>query len=290
MPRGRGAGGVATHDGKIYYAGGLSQGRAVAWFDVYDPKRDSWSRLPDMPRPRDHFHAAVVGDKLYVIGGRDSELGKEYSETDAYEFATGRWTTGLAPIPTKRGGFAAAVLGDEILVIGGEDANSAHREVEAYDVERDSWRTLDPMPTARHGIQAVVCGGAVYVAAGGRTQGGEHPSDLHEAYLPAGVQGCGRSPGAAARPTRPDFRSQALDGTSSYNPTALQFGPDGRLYVAQQDGKIKAYDVVRRDGRFQVVATETIEEIRWIPNHDDDGSSVTDIHSIVRSLGERLGL
>jgi hypothetical protein len=290
MPRGRGAGGVATHDGKIYYAGGLSQGHAVAWFDVYDPKRDSWSRLPDMPRPRDHFHAAVVGDKLYVIGGRDSELGKEYSETDAYEFATGRWTTGLAPIPTKRGGFAAAVLGDEILVVGGEDANGAHREVEAYDVERDSWRTLDPMPTARHGIQAVVCGGAVYVAAGGRTQGGEHPSDVQEAYFPAGAKGCGRSPGAAARPTRPDFRSQALDGTSSYNPTALQFGPDGRLYVAQQDGKIKAYDVVRRDGRFQVVATETIEEIRWIPNHDDDGSSVTDIHSIVRSLGERLGL
>ena len=65
------------------------------------------------------------------------------------------------------------------------------REVEAYDVRRDSWRALDPMPTARHGIQAVVCGGAVYIAAGGETQGGEHPSDVHEAYFPAGATGCG---------------------------------------------------------------------------------------------------
>jgi N-acetylneuraminic acid mutarotase len=285
MPVARGAGGVAVHGGKIYYAGGLDDGRAVARFDVYDPKRDSWSRLPDMPRPRDHFQAAVVGDRLYAIAGRDSELGKEYAETDVYDFGTGRWSTGLAPIPTKRGGFAAAVLGDEILVIGGEDAHTAHREVEAYDVRRNRWRVLDPMPTARHGIQAVVCGGAVYIAAGGETFGGELPSEVHEAYFPAGATGCdGSAPPRSS--TRPRFRKQALEGTSSDNPTVVQIGPDGRLYVAQQDGKIKAYEIVRNDGRFEVVDTEVIDAIRWIPNHDDDGSSVTDLHSLLRSLGE----
>jgi hypothetical protein len=290
MPRARGAGGVVAHAGKIYYAGGLQEGRAVAWFDVYDPKRDSWSRLPDMPRARDHFQAVVVGGKLYAIGGRDSELGKEYSETDAFDFATGRWSTGLAPIPTRRGGFAAAVLGDEILVVGGEDADGAHREVEAYDVRRDRWRALDPMPTPRHGIQAVVCGGAVYVAAGGRTQGGENPTDVLEAYFPAGAQGCGRTVRTAAAAKQPRFAKHVVEGTSSDNPTVLQFGPDGRLYVAQQDGIIKAYEVVREGGRFAVAETETIESVRWIPNHDDDGSSVSDLHSLLRTLGDRLGL
>jgi N-acetylneuraminic acid mutarotase len=270
-----------VHAGKIYYAGGLSDGRAVPWFDVYDPTRDSWSRLPDMPRARDHFQAVVVGDKLYAIGGRDSELGKEYAETDAFDFATGRWSTGLAPIPTLRGGFAAAALGDDILVMGGEDANGSHREVEAYDVRRDRWRTLDPMPTARHGIQAVVFQGAVYVAAGGETQGGENPSDVHEVYVTAG---------SGRRATKPQFRKRVLEGTSSYNPTVLQFGPDGRLYVAQQDGKIRAYTVVRKDGQFTVEETETIDEIRWIPNHDDDGSSVSDLRSLLRAAAERLGL
>jgi glucose/arabinose dehydrogenase len=281
MPRGRGAGGVATHGGKIYYAGGLHDGRAVPWFDVYDPTRDSWSQLPDMPRARDHFHAVVVGDRLYAIGGRDTELGKEIAETDVYDFGTGRWLTGFAPIPTLRGGFAAAAIGSDILVIGGEDANRAHRKVEAYDVRRDRWRTLDPMLTPRHGIQAVLWGGAVYVAGGGETQGGENPSDVHERYVVA-PQG---HPAAFPR-----FRSRVLEGSSSYNPTVLQFGPDGRLYVAQQDGKIKAYEVLHKDTRFEVVSTETIEEIRWIPNHDDDGSSVTDIRSLLRTGLERLGL
>ena len=62
--RGRGAGGVAVHDGKIYYAGGLHDGDAVNWFDVYDPEANTWPQLPDMPTARDHFHAVVLDGKL----------------------------------------------------------------------------------------------------------------------------------------------------------------------------------------------------------------------------------
>jgi Kelch motif/Glucose / Sorbosone dehydrogenase len=288
MPRPRGAGGVAAHQGRIYYAGGLSEGRAVPWFDVYDPKSDSWSQLADMPRTRDHFHAVVAGGKLYAIGGRDSELGHELAETDVYDFTTRTWSS-AAPIPTPRGGFAAALHGDEIYVIGGEDANGAFATVEAYDVKRDTWRTADPLPVGRHGIQAVVCGGAIYVAAGGRTQGGENPSSLHDAYLTKGARGCGPAPPPPAAVSSPSFREHALEGSSSYNPTAIQFGPDGRLYVAQQDGLIKVYDVVRRsDGRYAVTATEEITAIQRIPNHDDDGSSISDVSSMLGVVEEKL--
>lgn len=69
------------------------------------------------------------------------------------------------------------------------------------------------------------------------------------------------------------FAKSVLAGTSSTNPTVLQFGPDGRLYVAQQNGLIKAYTVERRgEGDYAVTATETIDALRRIPNHDDDGS------------------
>ncbi len=290
MPRGRGAGGVAAHDGRIYYAGGLNDGRAVPWFDAYDPETDSWSRLPDLPRARDHFQAVVVGGKLYAIGGRDSELGREIAETDVYDFKTGAWRTGLAPIPTPRGGFAAAAVGSQILVLGGEDAGGAHAEMEAYDTRTDRWRALDPMPTARHGIQAAVCNGAVYVAAGGTTQGGENPSDVTEVYVSSGARGCGRQVGARLEREKRSFRQVTLEGSSSYNPTALQFGPDGRLYVAQQSGLIKAYTVVRRGERYLATRTEDIADITRVPNHDDDGSSISDLPSILDALGERLGL
>jgi large repetitive protein len=56
------------------------------------------------------------------------------------------------------------------------------------------------------------------------------------------------------------------------NPTSLQFGPDGRLYVAHQDGTIRVYDVIRRAANdYRATATETITLIKDIPNHDDDG-------------------
>ena len=287
MPRPRGAGGVAAHNGKIYYAGGLSDGRAVSWFDVYDPSNDSWSQLPDMPRARDHFHAVVARDKLYVVGGRDSELGRELAETDVYDFATDTWST-VAPIPTPRGGFAAALLGDEIYVIGGEVTDRALSTVEAYDVRRDVWRAADPLPVGRHGIQAVVCEGAIYVAAGGRTQGGENPSNLHDVYLTRGARGCGPKT-TTTEAASVSFRRHVLESTSSYNPTAVQFGPDGRLYVAQQDGMIKVYSVVRReDGSYAVTSTEEITAIQHIPNHDDDGSSISDLSSMVGIVEEKL--
>ncbi len=184
MPRPRGAGGVAVHQGKIYYAGGLSNGTAVSWFDVFDPVTNTWTQLPNMPQARDHFHAAVVGGTFWVTGGRATAIGATITSTIAYDFSTGAWrSSGLAPIPTARGGFGAAVVGDEILVIGGEGGGQTFSTVEAYDTSANTWRTLAPMPTARHGIQAAVCNGGVYVAAGGKIEGGGSPSDAHEAFF-----------------------------------------------------------------------------------------------------------
>jgi N-acetylneuraminic acid mutarotase len=191
MPRGRGAGGVAVHNGKIYYAGGLHNGSAVSWFDEYNPSTDTWRQLPNMPRAKDHFHAAVVNGKFFAIGGRNTAINATVAANDAFNFSTGKWSSNRAPLPTKRGGFAAAVLGDEILIIGGEGGNRTFATVEAYDVSSNTWRTLAPMPTPRHGIQAAVCNGGVYIAAGGRTQGGANPSDVHEAFFLNGQTTCG---------------------------------------------------------------------------------------------------
>jgi len=296
MPRGRGAGGVAVFGARIYYAGGLNEGAAVPWLDVYDPVADRWSRLRDMPRARDHFQAVVVGGRLYAIGGRQVELGTELVENDAYDFASNSWRTGLAPLPTPRGGFAAATVGDEIVVIGGEVAESALGTVQAYDTRTDTWRTLDPMPTARHGIQAAVCNGGVYVAAGGLTAGGGSPSAANEVYLARGSSACGLT-GPREDPTSPpqdvaeSFRHRALQGARPNRPTSLQFGPDGRLYVSQQDGAIKVYTVVRRStNQYAVVAEETIDAIQSIPNHDDDGSSATEFSDVLDKVFDRLGL
>ena len=203
MPAGRdrGAGGVAVYNGKIYYAGGQHDGKAVPWFDRYNPATGRWTKLPNMPRPRDHFQGAMVNGKFYAIGGRDTTIDAINRKVDVYDLsasAGGIWRTRDTTLPTARAGFATAVLGRKILVIGGEGGGKAYDTVEAYYTATNSWRTLEPMPTARHGIQAVVCNGGVYVAAGGEIQGGSNPTDAHEVFFLGEPTSCGA--GGAASP------------------------------------------------------------------------------------------
>jgi len=71
------------------------------------------------------------------------------------------------------------------------------------------------------------------------------------------------------------FKKSTLSGTSLSAPTSLQWGPDGKLYVASQDGSIKAYTVTGTgtgDAPYAVSSEETIGLIKEMPNRDDDGS------------------
>ncbi|NJL12287.1 MAG: hypothetical protein HC913_04315 [Microscillaceae bacterium] len=68
------------------------------------------------------------------------------------------------------------------------------------------------------------------------------------------------------------FKSQ-VTGTSLSKPSSLQFGPDGRLYVSQVNGLIRAFTLARTGpGQYAVTATETIDLVQKIPNYNDDGT------------------
>jgi len=56
------------------------------------------------------------------------------------------------------------------------------------------------------------------------------------------------------------------------NPTSLQFGPDGRLYVSEQNGQINAFTIELQNGEYVATDVEVIELVRDIQNHNDDGS------------------
>jgi hypothetical protein len=70
-----------------------------------------------------------------------------------------------------------------------------------------------------------------------------------------------------------DFGHTELEGFSEGNPTSIDWGPDGRLYVSTQNGEVFALTVERNgEDDYGVTDTETIDEVLDIPNHNDDGS------------------
>lgn len=193
MPASRRRGSTATivRNGKIYLLGGNTNGHsggAVPWFDEYDPATGTWTTLPDAPNARDHFQAALVGNRLVAAAGRQSAQPSPQANTvgttDVYDFGTGNWLT-RASIPTQRAGTVTVAAGEEAIVLGGEVANTAAalRTVEAYNPLTNLWRTLKPMIDARHGAAGDVIANRLHIVAGNAQRGGGAEISDHETLL-----------------------------------------------------------------------------------------------------------
>ena len=132
---------------------------------VFALRGGRWAELPSLRRPRAAGAAAVVGDRIVVVGGQaDGGL------IDTTEVFDGKqWSTG-AKIPTPREHLAAVSDGDYLYAVGGRalspDKNSA--ALERYDPATDRWQRLADMPNARGGLGAAIAGGPIF-AVGGET-------------------------------------------------------------------------------------------------------------------------
>lgn len=180
--RRRGAAGAVAYGDHIYVVAGNDGGHgphatAVDWFDRLDPRTGSWGELPPAPRGRDHFHAAIAGNRLYVAGGRDSGvegfIDSTFAEVDVYDFDASSWTTLTdAPLPTERAGSTTAVVGHRVVITGGEGFGQAWGETEVLDTETGTWTSWGTLNQPRHGTQAIVYDDKIWIAAGAGDQGG----------------------------------------------------------------------------------------------------------------------
>lgn len=191
--RRRGSSGVAMYQDKIYIVGGITFGHTSGtskWFDEYDIETGTWQKLPDAPQIRDHFHAVVLKDKLYCIGGRNTSyhepgnfeafFGAVILEIDVYDFQTGEWETlpNSANLPLGSAAGGVACLDDRIIYFGGETDVAALDETRVFDPSTNLWTTEASLNQGRHGTQAIVFEGKVFVAAGSPVRGGGSISSI----------------------------------------------------------------------------------------------------------------
>jgi N-acetylneuraminic acid mutarotase len=180
----------AEYQGKIYAFGGFvpPQSGPPAWVPIdnsweYDPVADNWKALAAMPTRRGAAAAAVVGGKVYVIGGATTPAGTDepsvlptrphlaVGAVEEYDIATSTWRT-RRPMPTARNHLLVAAVNGKIYAIGGRlgaafiGLASDTDVVEEYDPAIDLWQIKARMPTARSALAGGVHGGRIYVAGG----------------------------------------------------------------------------------------------------------------------------
>jgi len=138
----------------------------------------AWTAGPAMPRPLQELGAAVVGDRVVLVGGFEGEDFRGAVGT-VWWFAPGDrvWTEG-PPLPVPRHHVTVAVLGGDVYGIGG--MTTSWQPVADVRVLREGateWDDLDPLPEPRAAAAAAVVGDEIVVV-GGQTRGGALAADV----------------------------------------------------------------------------------------------------------------
>jgi non-specific serine/threonine protein kinase len=109
-------------DGKIYLLGGRWQTPGeLNSIEIYDPEDDSWVLGPPMAEVRSGFGAAVLGGKIFVLGGEIIISGLETLDSvEIFDPESGSWSF-APPMPFALHGVPAAVSDEALYVLGGAD-------------------------------------------------------------------------------------------------------------------------------------------------------------------------
>ena len=113
-------------------------------FEEFNPATGTVRELPDMLVPASRAGAAVVGDKLYIIGGGQTDVGPRLQDVQIFDFKTETWSRG-AEMPRRREGIVVAYKG-KIYAPGGYDYPSAIRDFQVYDPAKNQWSELPKLP------------------------------------------------------------------------------------------------------------------------------------------------
>jgi hypothetical protein len=122
---------AAAYNGKIYVMGGFDVGGVVRrTVQIYDVAADSWSSGADMPAgtPRGNVYAAVVSDRIYLLGGTGGNANAGWSgslTTLEYVPASDLWNTKGNYSTTNYSDRLLLPFNDVIYNLGGRMTNGA---------------------------------------------------------------------------------------------------------------------------------------------------------------------
>lgn len=171
---------AVAYGGEILSIGGEgSEGVSDCVFS-YNPEVDIWRRLSDKPTPVTDVNGVVIGEKIYIPGGRTADE-QPTNILEIYDPRQDTWTRGSS-LPIAVSSYGLADFEGKLYLFGGWDGYKDLRGVWIYDPEKDTWHQGTQMAQAKMSLDAVSLPDRIVVVGGTNEEG---PVNNAENYYPS---------------------------------------------------------------------------------------------------------
>jgi len=147
---------------KIYYVGGISDGKK---FQVFDTVTATTTEGPAIPYAMWEPCVESVNGKIYAFGSRATQYSNDNNKyVLEFDINSNTWTRLTDKILSINA--ESLVLDDKIYVIGGGNPSSQSRNFFKYSPENDSWESLPSLPVGLLQHSVFTIGGSIYAFGG----------------------------------------------------------------------------------------------------------------------------
>jgi len=159
--------GVAKGKDSIFVIGG-SDGKfelsSVEEFKL-EEGNSQWKQLDaKLHCARTDFGAAVLGDKLYAVGG--TSYSRLLKSVEVFDTKEQKWSS-ISPLQIPRKGLAVVACNGKIFAIGGQQCSwNCLGNVECYDPSTNKWTEVASLTSPRRNASAIVVEDRIYVVGG----------------------------------------------------------------------------------------------------------------------------
>ena len=149
------------HSGLLYVAGGSglveNKTRCLNTLHSFNETTGLWEDLPPMPHACGLAASGVIGNELFVAGGRVwfsvNGMGhyEDLSTLQIYDFTTRTWRLG-PPLPRRRCGACGIVVDGKLYLVSSKLSDiyyDGQSSTMVYDVQSNTWTTLPDPPLGR---------------------------------------------------------------------------------------------------------------------------------------------
>ncbi|CAG9767301.1 unnamed protein product [Ceutorhynchus assimilis] len=137
--------------------------KAIRSVECYDFKEERWYQAAEMPTRRCRAGLAVVGRRVYAVGGFNGSL--RVKTVDIYEAGPEIWSS-CESMEARRSTLGVAVLNNKIYAVGGFDGSTGLNTAEVFDLGPQRWRAIASMSTRRSSVGVGVLNNLVFAVGG----------------------------------------------------------------------------------------------------------------------------